>query len=393
MLLGDFLLHDGRMLGLPDHLASATAAFDSTRALGPRVPEAERHQIEIRLAGGDRAFARAYLAGHPRDPEAFNHLWWVAASLVGDTGALRAFDRVLPREPRGTWRQMVLWSQRGLTGFHQADRAATLLTHTAELDDVVKDSFRYALAMYALNRGRPQRAVERPIHRSVIDLPPSTPIWTLSVALGAPQGWLNREHAARAVAAELQSFHGGARLAAACNLGLWEAGWGDPTAARRLAESVADWQRHPNLRWRSYAMVCARVIAAALDTSENLAGLKRVADYLGDEPAGVLRHDLTRWNLYVADLLASRGQPALALPLTTRLGFLVEESPWLTPALLREAELSLAVGDTARAAAAYGRAARLLSDPEPALQATAERVRRAARTLGRAARRPEVQRD
>ncbi len=164
-------------------------------------------------------------------------------------------------------------------------------------------------------------------------------------------------------------------------------GLGNPAEASRLADATARWLDHPNVRLRSYAVACPKVISAALDSATDLAGLRNVATYLGDEPAGVLRHDITRWNLYVADLLAERGKPALALPLTTRLGFVVEESAWLTPALLREAELSLAVGDTTRAALAYQRAARMLSDPEPALQSVAERVRRAAQTLGQATRR------
>ncbi len=116
MLLGDFLLHDGRMLGLPDHLALATAAFDSVRALGDPIPEAERHLIEIRFAERDTAFARSFLARHLRDPDNFSHLWWVAASLVRDSSALAEFGRTLDREPPSTWRWMVLWSQRAEVG-------------------------------------------------------------------------------------------------------------------------------------------------------------------------------------------------------------------------------------------------------------------------------------
>jgi len=357
MLLGDFLLHDGRMLGLPDHLALAAAAFDSVVALGAPIPEAERHQLEMRFAQGDRPFAREYLATHPRDSRAFSHLWWVAASLVGNTATLGTFDRTLAREPRQTWRLMVLWSERALTGFAQADRAARLLTRASRLDDFVADSFRYALSMYALNRGRPRRALAKPLRRLNASITMPDAVRNLAMAVGAPAGWLDREQAARVVEAEIDSYGGDARLLAACNLGLWEAAWGDRMKARRLAASMVHWQRHGSIRVQAYAVACPRVIYAALDTSADLAGLRQVADYLGDEPAGVFRHDLTRWNLYVADRLATRGRPALALPLTTRLGVLVEESAWLTPALLREAELSLATGDSVRAARTLGRAA------------------------------------
>ena len=385
MLLGDFLLHDGRMLGLPDHLALATAAFDSVRTLGDPIPEAERHLIEIRFAERDTAFARSYLASHPRDPDNFSHLWWVAASLVGDSSALAEFGRTLDREPPSTWRWMVLWSPRAESGFVQADRAAAFLGSSLALDSIVQRAHAYALAVYALNRGRLEAALAPSARRLGSDIPDA--VWRLEVALASPLGWVDRDSAAATVAAEFNRYDGDDRLVAACNLGLWHAAWGNPAEASRRADATARWLGHPNVRLRSYAVACPKVISAALDRATDLAGLRNVATYLGDEPAGVLRHDITRWNLYVADLLAERGKPALALPLTTRLGFVVEESAWLTPALLREAELSLAVGDTTRAALAYQRAARMLSDPEPALQSVAERVRRAAQTLGQATRR------
>jgi len=385
MLLGDFLLHDGLMLGLPDHMALATAAFDSVRALGDPVPEAERHLIEIRFAQRDTAFARSYLASHPRNPEHFSHLWWVAASLIGDSSALAEFGRTLDREPPSTWRWMVLWSQRAEAGFVQADRAAAFLGSSVALDGIVGRAHAYALALYALNRGRLEAALARPPRRLGSDKPDD--VWRLEVALASPPGWVDRDSAEATVAAEFNRYDGDDRLVAACNLGLWHAAWGNPAEASQLADATARWLDHPNVRLRSYAVACPKVIRGALDTTKALVGLREVAAYLGDEPAGVLRHDITRWNLYVADLLAERGKPALALPLTSRLGFVVEESAWLTPALLREAELSLAVGDTTRAALAYQRAARMLSDPEPALQSVAERVRRAAQTLGQATRR------
>ncbi|HSM16627.1 MAG TPA: hypothetical protein VK845_06455, partial [Gemmatimonadales bacterium] len=388
MLLGDFLLHDGRMLGLPDHLALATAAFDSVRALGDPIPEAERHLIEIRFAERDTAFARSFLASHPRDPDNFSHLWWVAASLVGDSSALAKFGRTLDREPPSTWRWMVLWSQRAEAGFAQADRATALLAASGGLDRIVGRDNGYTVGLYGLNRGRPEQLLTRPAVRlgdPGIQIPEA--VWRLEVALATPRGWVNRDSAAAIVAAEFDGYDGDARLVASCDFGLWHAGRGEAGEASRLADTMAEWQDHPDVRIRSFAVACPEVIRAGLDSRENLAGLRQVADYLGNEPAGVLRHDITRWNLYVADLLAARGAPALALPLTTRLGFVVEGSAWLTPALLREAELSLVVGDTARAALAYQRAARFLSDPEPALQSEAERVRRAAQILDKATRR------
>jgi len=389
MLLGDFLLHDGRMLGLHDHLALAAAAFDSVRALGDPIPEAERHLVEIRFAERDTAFARSYLASHPRDPQNFSHLWWVAASLIGDGSSLADFGRTLDREQPSTWRWMLLWSQRAETGFAQADRAAVLLHDASELDSLVRRGNNYILALYALNRGRPDQALAGPGRRlGNPGLPVPAAVWRLEVALATPPSWMDRDSTAATVAAEFDQYPHDARLLAACDLGLWHAARGDAAEARRMAGLMAEWQNHPDVRFRTYAVACPTVIRGALDTTQALTGLREAAAYLGDEPAGVLRHDITRWSLYLADLLAARGQPALALPLTTRLGYVVEESAWLTPALIREADLSLVVGDTARAAVAYQRAARLLSDPGPELRAEADRVRRAAQRLSEAAHHP-----
>ena len=53
------------------HYTKLYEAFDSVHALGTLMPEAERHRVEIRFALRDTAFARAYLATHPRDRNNF----------------------------------------------------------------------------------------------------------------------------------------------------------------------------------------------------------------------------------------------------------------------------------------------------------------------------------
>ena len=387
LLLGDFLLHDGRMLDIPNHVDLAAAAFDSARALGDITPEAERHLIEIRLAARDTAFAREYLAGHPWDPRAFSHLWWVATSLVGDTASLEDFDRVLDREPASTWWWMVLWSQRAETGFPQADRAAELLGATRSVDPSVQLGYDYVLAHYHLNRGRPRLALTRPERKSnpYIRFDETTPypeaVHRLQDALAAPEGWLDPTTAARDVEREYAGYPEPSRLPAACDLGLWAARSQRRGEAERWASALGGYADDVAIRRRSYAAACAPVIRAALDTTEDLLDIQNIVEFLRDEPPGTLRHDLTRWNLFVADLYREKGHPEMALPLTTRLGYVVEASAWLTPALIREGELSLLTGDTARAAVAYARAARLLSAPEPEIEPFAEEVRLTAERL------------
>jgi predicted negative regulator of RcsB-dependent stress response len=80
-------------------------------------------------------------------------------------------------------------------------------------------------------------------------------------------------------------------------------------------------------------------------------------------------------SLALASLFEAAGQPERALEFVTRRPFFVEESGYLTPALLMEGRLSLQVGDTARAITAYQKAIALLSDPEPSLEPIAREAR------------------
>ena len=187
--------------------------------------------------------------------------------------------------------------------------------------------------------------------------------------------------AAVAVEREYLDYPEPSRLPAACDLGLWAARTHRRAEAERWASALGEYVDDVDIRRRSYAAACAPVIRAALDTTEGLRDLQRIAEFLREEPPGTLRHDLTRWNLFVADLYSDKGHPELALPLTARLGYVVEASAWLTPALIREGELSLITGDTARAAVAYASAARLLSAPEPEIAPFAEEVRLTAERL------------
>jgi len=360
LLLGDFLLHDGRMLALPHHTELAAAAFDSARALGTLTPEAVRHLIEIRFALGDTVAAREYLAAHPPDPEAFDHLWWTAASLVRDSTGLASFAERLEREPLPTLRWILYWSQRAGVGFEHADRAAALLEAHRPLDDSRWFTDQRMLTFYHLNRGRPHVAQRFESHR--YPEPRQRPVRSLELALGMPETWVNLDSLAQDVETNLATLRPEDLLWAACHLGTWHAMRGRAATADTLAQALHRWVEDPDVRRRGYARVCPVIIRALEDTSPNLAAADSV---LLSEPAGVLRADLTRWSLLVARAYRDRGHPDRGLPLTTRLGFIVEASGYQTPALLLEGELSLAVGDSARAARAYARAAAFLSDPEP----------------------------
>ena len=155
--------------------------------------------------------------------------------------------------------------------------------------------------------------------------------------------------------------------------------------ADSLARVLHRWKDDTALRRKPVARTCPYVIRALDDTTAGLVALRLADSVLLSEPAGTLRTDLTRWNLLLAQAYRDRGRPDLGLPLTTRLGFIVEGSAYQTPALLLEGELSRATGDSSRAARAYTLAAAFLSAPDAALQAEADSVRELAKRLSASA--------
>ncbi len=243
------------------------------------------------------------------------------------------------------------------------------------MDRLIGANGNYAVGFYWLNRGRPVASQQFPFARFGLDrfgISPTDPatnqstnygasVIRLEEALVSPATWIDVDAAGIDVEESYDRLDSRAQLPAACNLGLWHAAGGRSARATGMAHALETWFDDPNFRRRAYARVCPVVIRAALNTDDGLPALAAADSLLLAEPAGLLRHDITRWNLYLARIYADRGHPERGLPLTTRLGFLVEQSAWLTPALLLEAELSQAVGDTERTEQAMARASRLMS--------------------------------
>ena len=381
LLLGDFLLHDGRMLAIPNSLRLAEAALDSARRLDSTLPEPARHLTEIQFTRRDSATARRYLAAHPPDTAAFDHLAWVAASLLKDSAALAGYQRRLPSGPSRTWVWMLLWSQRAGTGFSHADSAAVLLRANPALDESLRSGERFMVAHYRMNRGRaldPARAIRHAGRYPALRL---QPIADLEMGLPLTESWVDLDPVAERALAGIGDLEPPEHLWAACHLGTWHALRGRANVADSLARALNRWKDDTGERRKPIARTCPYVIRALHDTTAGLVALRQADSVLLSEPAGTLRSDLTRWNLLLARAYRDRGRPDLGLPLTTRLGFIVEESAYQTPALLLEGELSLATGDSARAARAYTLASDFLSAPDPALQAEADSVRTLARQL------------
>jgi len=198
-------------------------------------------------------------------------------------------------------------------------------------------------------------------------------------------GWKPSREAVRAINDAIPLLRGAESVAVATVDALPSPGGYGEAPGADLAARLARWRNDPALRERAGARTCPVVIRALHDSSAGL-GLMRTADsVLRSEPAATNRTDLTRWNLLLARSYAERGHPELGLPLTTRLGFIVESSYYQTAALMLEGELSLATGDSVRAGRAYTRAAKFLTDPEPEVQASADSIRDLAAALSRSA--------
>lgn len=384
LLLGDYILHDGMMLEIPNSIELARQTLDSALTLLPTLAEPTRHLSEIHFAEGDTEFARRFLAEHPLRPDSFSHLSWTAASLVGDSASLRKLAPGLPRLHPDDWFWLILWAQRAATGFPQADIAAALLDTMPKLDDLNDFQDAFALRHYQLNRGRPRAGLAITAGNRF----PERRLFVFSAlqgALGLPAAWVEVDSIARLATRPFPHLETPAAVWGACHLGVWHAIRGHGREADSLAASLAGWVDTPGDRERAGAKVCPVVIRALHDSSPGLTRMRVADSVLRSEPAATLRTDLTRWNLLIARSYADRGHPELGLPMTTRLGFMVEGSAYQTAALMLEGELSLATGDSARAGRAYARAAKFLSDPEPGVQASADSVRALAATLARSA--------
>jgi hypothetical protein len=179
-----------------------------------------------------------------------------------------------------------------------------------------------------------------------------------------------------------------------CAAGLWLADRRDFSRAARLAARLDGGTngRPPD----ASSVVCAATIEAlaASGTSRADAGQRLATlDSLARAYPVVTSWIITPANLVVARLSERRGQPATALAAVRRRSYIADlyEHRILValPAMLRaEGRLAAATGDTTGAIAAYRHYLALMAQPEPALRAQADSVRRALGALGAGRPRP-----
>jgi serine/threonine-protein kinase len=372
--LGDHVFHEGPMLNLSDFKEQAAAAFDSALALGEFTPEAQRHLNELRFDAGDSIFIRQYVDA-PTVNDTFDPLRWAGAWMLGDSAIINHYERAIDSLPGEAFQKMMRYSNYLGVGFPQADRAAQVLADRGEVPGINRAQVYLNLIYYQVNRGRPQ--VVEALYREVSegrDALNSNLQHQYFPGLGS---WSELVDVSEALEDHLTQFDGNIRVRGHCALGIRYALEGGANESLRHLEAL---RSVPDDGWgtshaRALGMACASVVAAALADSGTARSLLEEAAQVLDPSPNRVRVYITGLSLALASLFEAAGQPERALEFVTRRPFFVEESGYLTPALLMEGRLSLQVGDTARAITAYQKAIALLSDPEPSLEPIAREAR------------------
>ena len=276
---------------------------------------------------------------------------------------------------------MLLWSQRAGAGFGHADSAAVLLRANPALNESLRSGEGFVLAHYRLNRGRtldPTQPIRRGERYPAARL---RPIADLEMGLPLPDGWVSLNSVVERALAGVGELERPEHLLRRRNyLGTWHAS-GDGRSWPTAWPGLHRWKDDTALRRKPVARTCPYVIRALDDTTAGLVALRladrRPAERTRGDPANRPDPMGPVAGVGLSGPRTTRPRP----PLTTRLGFIVEGSAYQTPALLLEGELSLATGDSARAARAYTLASAFLSKPDAALQAEADSVRTLADSL------------
>ncbi|MGH7541233.1 MAG: hypothetical protein ACRELC_09560, partial [Gemmatimonadota bacterium] len=174
-----------------------------------------------------------------------------------------------------------------------------------------------------------------------------------------------------------------------CAVSLWRIGMGELARVGRAIGLLEDAARRAVTWQAAFPRLCAAIADAELAVATGRPDARAAVDRLDSLSATGLPTSgelLAGASLSAARLLAQRGDHDRALDAVRRRGYATEGSEVALSTFFRdEGRLSVVVGDTAGAIRAYRAYLNLRSDPEPAAQAQADRVRaELARLLPRA---------
>jgi len=386
--VGDLRYHYGALFDPDGQLEQARNSFRRALELDSLFAGAALHLLDLALVLGDTAEAAhlldRQLASTPRsDPVDF--MRWRMAHALGDTEEIEALRNGFRRMTAGSLVQIWLNSQEAvfdpvdavLADQVEASRATTSVEQAYVLDRT---------RMVALNRGRPSDAVgasaAREEHVPGVGEPARRVLYALywnADTTTVPEALARLDEiAAEATGDDYRSRAD--RLLAICSAAQWNTGRGSPEVAREaLRELRLEAEDDANPPLEEAARFCVAAVEALLPDPAGLPDAEAV-----DRFEALLRTGPDTWDqlsrpgaLILAHLRERQGDMEGAAAAIRARPFQVGASASYMSTLLREeGRLFELAGDVDGAIRAYRSYLSLRDDPEPAVWAEVERIRR-----------------
>jgi tetratricopeptide (TPR) repeat protein len=362
--LGERLLYDGAALGIPDHIAAATAALHRALALDPELGPA-RHLLLLAAAhADDPAALRALTAAHPEAADTDDALRWRMAVALGDSARLRDIRSRMATLDRSELRAIGMMSQFDAVAPADAEKALLLYRERAPLAADQLDAI-LALHSLALNQGRPALALR--LTEQLQELQPLSRAHLRLRVLDALYG--DGDSAAAASAAQTLASYADARgdasplaratrLADICVVAQWRLAHGDIGPVPRAIEQLRS-QRIPRepVPIAAAPVACGELLDASLAVAtgarDAAARVSRLDSLMLTGPA--VGDAASYAHILLARLHMRLGHPRLALGALERRTYLTGWPRYRSTALRMEAQLAERVGERERAARAERR--------------------------------------
>jgi tetratricopeptide (TPR) repeat protein len=380
-LRGDHLFHHGWTLGIEGWEERARESFERAIELDPDFAEPVHHLAATLALMGDTAALRGFVAHQfervPSGPVA-DYLRWRTRYALGDASPFR----VPPLDSMDTDATLAwIGIEAQDLGFALRDgaRAVQLQQRRPGIRDQ-HFSRRLGALSYALNGGQPTEALA--ILRSLPEVQ-SDPHFHQRLSLLTALYADGDIHAAERAADTLADGQAEGAVGAmnACILAQWRVHTHerDPgTAPGPVPSNPESWDDYGGPRMAICAAVLEAQRSAGDDPTARHAARERLEALLA-----MGRHSGSVWDghteyahLALARLHEAAGDPAAALRALQRRTHYLGWQPYLASQLREEGRLAALTGDREGAIRAYEHYLAFRTDPEPALRAEVERVRR-----------------
>jgi tetratricopeptide (TPR) repeat protein len=387
--LGERLFTDGRMLGLRDWETRAAAAFRRATELDPAFASPYQYLMQLAAAQGDSASVRRLALTYLRVDSAGElapFVRWRSAIALGDSVRLRTLRRQLASFPAASLRSIVLSGQYNGIAAGDAERALEALTSRAARGAERAELLlgRHALS---INRGVFGAALE--VTERLGEDRAFVPVAQRLRVLDWLYAGANRDagtSAALRLASRLApadttgsgvavvSMQGGANTDDRCVLGQWHALTGgaeqaDSARTLQLPAAVTPLGMLPE----PCATLVDAISAVRARAPDAIQRVERLDSLLLFGPPAARMYDYV--GLALSRLYEAAGDERRALAAVRRRPHMWQWPHYLATHLREEGRLSLAVGDSTGAVAAYRHYLALRPSPEGAARADVELVR------------------